>query len=66
MKLRIEILNAAAVPMQTEEFELNEHAQDVVTTVNSMVTGNLRVTAVIEKRIIMHAIPPGMVPRAEM
>lgn len=63
MKLRIEILNAAAVPVQTEEFELNETAQDVVTTVNTMITGSVRVTAVLEKYIANNGIPAGAVPR---
>lgn len=63
MKLRIEVISCAGYAVQTEEFELNADALDVITTVNTMVTGQIKVTAITETPVVGQNLSAGLIPR---
>lgn len=65
MKLRVEVVTCSGYPVQTEEFELNPDAVDVITTVSIQIAGQIRVTAVTETPVIGHNLPPGLFQREQ-
>lgn len=63
MKLRVEVMAANGVAQQTEEFELSDTARDVLSTVNTMLTGRVVVTCIAEYRIASTEVRAGQIPR---
>jgi hypothetical protein len=63
MKLRVAIIMVNGAPAQVEEFDLNRDAVDVLTSVNSQITGKIELTAVVECPIIVNNLHAGIVPR---
>jgi hypothetical protein len=63
VKLRVEVISCAGVVEQAEEFELNEQAEDTITSVNSMTLGQVRATVVAEYPVCIWNLTAGMVPR---
>jgi hypothetical protein len=65
VKLRVEVLTNVMGVAQCVEFELNDIAVDVLTSVNAQISGSVRVTFVHERILYDKQIPTGFLPRIQ-